>query len=39
MTILSTLIWFGICIVIYVIFWVSFFIYFKIKIKETNKQL
>lgn len=35
----STLIWFGIFIVIYVIFWISFSSYYKNKVKKMNEAL
>ena len=35
----STLIWFGIFIVIYVIFWISFSSYYKNKVKKINEAL
>ena len=35
----STLIWFGIFIVIYVIFWISFSSYYKNKVKKMNEVL
>ncbi len=35
----STLIWFGIFIVIYVIFWISFSFYYKNKVKKMNEAL
>ena len=35
----STLIWFGIFIVIYVIFWISFSSYYKSKVKKMNEAL
>ena len=35
----STLIWFGIFIVIYVIFWVCFSSYYKNKVKKMNEAL
>ena len=38
-TLRSTLIWFGIFIVIYVIFWISFSSYYKNKVKKMNEAL
>ncbi len=35
----STLIWFGIFLVIYIIFWFSFYSYYKRKTKEINESL
>ena len=38
-TLVSTLIWFGVFIVVYVIFWISFTIYYKNKVKKINEAL
>ena len=38
-TLVSTLIWFGVFIVIYVIFWISFSSYYKNKVKKMNEAL
>lgn len=38
-TVSSTVIWFAMFIVIYIIFWVSFYNYFKKKTREINESL
>ena len=38
-TVVSTLIWFGVFIVVYVIFWVCFSLYYKNKVKKINEAL
>ena len=38
-TAVSTLIWFGVFVVIYVIFWICFSMYYKNKIKKINEAL
>lgn len=38
-TVVSTLIWFGFFIVVYVIIWSCFTLYYKKKTKEINKQI
>ena len=38
-TVASTLIWFGVFIVVYIIFWLSFFFYYRKKTKEINDSL
>ena len=38
-TVVSTLIWFGVFIVVYVIFWVCFSMYYKNKVKKINEAL
>ena len=38
-TVCSTLIWFGVFVVIYVIFWICFSMYYKNKIKKLNEAL
>ncbi|MCR4899467.1 MAG: DUF3021 domain-containing protein [Treponema sp.] len=38
-TALSTLAWFGIFIVVYIIFWASFYSYYKKKTREINESL
>jgi hypothetical protein len=35
----STLIWFGVFIVVYAIFWISFTLYYKNKVKKINEAL
>ena len=35
----STLVWFGVFLVIYIIFWISFFLFYKKKTCEINKSL
>ena len=38
-TVVSTLIWFGVFIVVYVIFWFCFSAYYKNKVKKMNEAL
>ncbi|MBR6340378.1 MAG: DUF3021 domain-containing protein [Treponema sp.] len=38
-TLVSTLIWFGVFIVVYLIFWLSFSLYYKNKVKKINEAL
>jgi len=38
-TVGSTLIWFGVFIVVYIIFWVCFMLYYKNKVKKINEAL
>ena len=38
-TVVSTLIWFGVFIIVYVIFWVCFSLYYKNKVKKINEAL
>ena len=38
-TLVSTLIWFGVFIVVYVIFWICFSTYYKNKVKKMNEAL
>ena len=38
-TVVSTLIWFGVFIVVYVIFWICFSMYYKNKVKKINEAL
>ena len=38
-TVASTLIWFGVFIVVYIIFWTSFFFYYRKKTREINASL
>ena len=38
-TVSSTLIWFAMFIIIYIIFWVSFYNYYKKRTREINEQL
>ena len=38
-TVASTLIWFGVFIVVYVIFWICFSMYYKNKVKKMNEAL
>ena len=38
-TVVSTLIWFGVFIVVYVIFWISFSSYYKKKVQKMNEAL
>ena len=38
-TVASTLIWFGVFVVVYVIFWVCFSLYYKNKVKKINEAL
>lgn len=38
-TVASTLVWFGIFIVIYIIFWICFSTYYKNKVKKINEAL
>ena len=38
-TVGNTLIWFGVFIVVYIIFWVSFMLYYKNKVKKINEAL
>ena len=38
-TVVSTLIWFGVFIVVYVIFWICFSLYYKNKVKKLNEAL
>ncbi len=38
-TVVSTLIWFGVFIVVYIIFWVCFMLYYKNKVKKINEAL
>ena len=35
----STLLWFGVFIVVYLIFWISFIMYYKKKTREINEKL
>ncbi len=35
----STLIWFGFFLVIYIIFWISFYLYYKRQTREINESL
>ena len=35
----STLIWFGVFLVVYIIFWTSFYLYYKKKTREINASL
>lgn len=37
--VVNTLIWFGMFIVVYIIFWLSFFLYYKKKTREINESL
>lgn len=36
---LNTVIWFGVFIIFYVLFWIGFTLYYKLKIKKINKEL
>ncbi len=38
-TVGSTLIWFGVFVVVYVIFWICFSMYYKNKVKKINEAL
>lgn len=38
-TVVSTLIWFGVFVVVYVIFWICFSMYYKNKVKKINEAL
>jgi len=38
-TVVSTLIWFGVFVVVYVIFWICFSMYYKNKVKKINSHL
>ena len=38
-TAVSTLIWFGVFVVVYVIFWICFSMYYKNKVKKINEAL
>ena len=38
-TVASTLIWFGVFVVVYLIFWVCFSLYYKNKVKKINEAL
>ena len=38
-TVASTLVWFGVFIVIYIIFWICFSTYYKNKVKKINEAL
>ena len=38
-TVGSTLIWFGVFVVVYIIFWVCFSLYYKNKVKKMNEAL
>lgn len=38
-TAISTIIWFGVFIVVYIIIWISFMLYYRKKTKEINKAL
>ena len=38
-TLVSTLIWFGVFVVVYLIFWICFSLYYKNKVKKINEVL
>ena len=38
-TLVSTLIWFGVFVVVYLIFWICFSLYYKNKVKKFNEVL
>ena len=38
-TLVSTLIWFGVFVVVYLIFWICFSLYYKNKVKKMNEAL
>ena len=38
-TVASTLIWFGVFVVIYFIFWICFSLYYKHKVKKINEEI
>ena len=38
-TVVSTLIWFGVFVVVYLIFWICFSMYYKNKVKKINEAL
>ena len=38
-TVVSTLVWFGVFVVVYLIFWICFSLYYKNKVKKMNEAL